>query len=199
VRLRVIPRGSRIRLRDLSRRQEHRVLVARLGAKARVRLEKADAADDFLAIEVARVPVEVAPASEAAAVGKKVAHRDLARHVGVEELEPRKVLGDPVVPSHLLLVDENSYAGGGERFRVRADGEERVFVHRSSGADLSLAESFRVDEGAVLHHRDRKAHDSKLFPDLLDRTVEVRGKRLRPQLERQEGEESEKPHDVPPV
>src|SRR2546426_1930571 len=120
-------------------RSEH-VVVGVLAAEARDGLREADAVRDLFAA-VARVePQEVAGAeTEAAPMGDEVAHRELARHVGVVQLEAGKESRDGIVPRELAVVREYRERSGRERFGVGRDLEQRVRVHARGIAERADA------------------------------------------------------------
>ena len=174
----LVPRRPRHLLSHLAGGQEHRVLVTGLRTEAGVRLEVPDPSHDLLAIEVGRVPVRIAPASQTASMGQDVADRDLAGHIRVEQLEPGQVIGHPIVPPDLALVDQDADSGGRERLRVGADGEQGVLIDRAPTPELPLAEPARVDDLPVLDDGDRQTHHPELVAHLLDVCIEIVGQRL---------------------
>src|SRR2546426_699157 len=133
-------------------RSEH-VVVGVLAAEARDGLREADAVRDLFAA-VARVEPQEVAGAEAAPMGDEVAYRELARHVGVVQLEAGKESRDGIVPRELAVVREYRERGGRERFGVGRDLEQRVRVHARGVAERADAVAPGEQHPPILHDRD---------------------------------------------
>jgi hypothetical protein len=174
----VLPREAGQRRDQLPRDHVHQVVVVVAGAEARRRLEVAQSVDDLGAGEVrGRIEHQVARAqAQAAAVRQQVAHRELARHVGVAELELRQVVDHLVVPRQLALIHQDRERGRREGLGVRADLEHGVHVHRRRRAQRAHPVALGEAHLAVLDDRDRHAGDGERLHGACHRVVDRRGR-----------------------
>src|SRR5581483_3526875 len=93
----------------------------------RLLLKEPNPPNDLGAIEPRSIPEELGPV-DAGAMREQIAEGDLARDVRVGDLKPGQILRDRIIPAHLPFVDHHGDAGGGERLRTRADGEDGLIV-----------------------------------------------------------------------
>jgi len=100
------------------------------------------------------VAPEVLGIAEADAVREQVAHRQLAGHVGVGELQLRQVFLHRIVERHPAAVGEHGDEHGGERLGGGHVAEPRV--HRDGIGFAQLADAVTLDEEdrIVFHDHD---------------------------------------------
>jgi hypothetical protein len=63
-------------------------------------------------------------------MNEQIAHRELARDVGIPHGECGQVADDRRIPVDLLLIDQQAERRRGKHFRVRRDAEQRPAVDR---------------------------------------------------------------------
>src|SRR5205814_5740674 len=111
----IVPRRAGGFARGFARGEIHHVLIAEARSETPRRFEIADAAKYFVARDAGAEPYELA-AGKSAAMGQRVAHRELGARVWIEETEAGEVVGEVRVPTHFAVTDEHGDQGGGERF-----------------------------------------------------------------------------------
>ncbi len=171
----VLPGPAADGLDELARRHVEDVVVGVGAAEARRQGDLAETLDD-LAAPVGRLGEEEqvpGPEAEPAPVDEEVAHGQLARDVGVGELEPAQVARDRGVPLELALLDEQGQGRGREDLGVRGDAEERPGVDGRRLAELADAVALGQDDPAVLDHGDAHARDAEGLERLGDEGVEA--------------------------
>jgi hypothetical protein len=110
----------------------------------------------------------------------EITHGEFAGHVRIVQLEPRKELGDGIVPRELALVGEDRERGRGERLGVGGDLKQRVGVHACRIAQGAHAVAFGEHHTAVLDDGDGGARRAQRLEPAGDVCVELFGAELGP-------------------
>jgi len=168
----IVPRGTGGFGRRFTGGEIHHVLIPEAGAESPRRFEIAHATQYFVARDVSAEPNELA-AGQAAAVGERVADRELGAGVWVVEAEAGQVVGDVCVPAHFSVADEHRDDGRRERLGARADLEERVIVDRCRIAECADAVALGIEHGVVSDDGDADARHVPRREGLIDVCVEA--------------------------
>jgi hypothetical protein len=146
----------------------HRVRVLELGAERHGRFRGRRGAEVLLACEHARFGGEIGVSLEAGAVAEHVADGDLRVRLGIGELEIGEKLARVIVERQQSSVGAARDLHRSERFRARADGEERVGRDRQIVLDVAHSERLHGNDAVIAHDGEDGTGDVLRLHLLLD-------------------------------
>ncbi len=111
-------------------------------------------------------------------MSQQVADHQLARDIGIAQLEGRQVSADRIVPSDFPLIDQHANGRGGHCLRGRPDGKQRVLVDEVGLAQFPDAVPLDEHDSIVLDDGDCEAGNLPVPHRLLNVGLEA-GERRR--------------------